>query len=88
MESSTPSRMNWMAWATPLTAMATLFAALLSSSALPIPPANADTMERTLLAGINDRCQQNSWNHVGGMSFKWTNSLLPPSTNASLNATN
>ena len=72
---------------TPATAAAAVLAGALCSNSLPLPPAMAGE-DRAALAALTDRCQQSTWNHVRAETFKWTNSLLSPSTNASLNAVN
>lgn len=87
-ESRAEQRFGWMGWLTPVTAAATVLAVALSSTGLPLPPAMAAETNLALVAAQADRYQQSTWNHVGGETFKWTNSLHPPSTNASLNSAN
>ena len=77
-----------MGWLTPVTAAATVLAVALSSTGLPLPPAMAAETNLALVAALADRSQQSTWNHVGAETFKWTNSLHPHSTNASLNSAN
>jgi hypothetical protein len=77
-----------MGWLTPVTAAAAVIASTMGFTGLPIQPAQAAETNRAVLAALTDRCQQSTWNHVGVETFKWTNSLLPPSTNASLNSVN